>query len=459
MSLACLPARAAPPPRMHETAILRPQQARVEPRFGRSVAIAGTAVLVASPNDGDDGTAGGAVHVFGDSKSGWRRVQRLFSVDPASQDRFAQCVAADGSRMVVGRDRADDVGQDAGAVAVFRRNGYHFRLEADLLPSDAAPADGFGGAVAIGAASGGPTIVVGAPRDDGPGVDSGSASVFTFVEGAWRATTKLVAPDAAAGDWFGHAVAVSDSSIAVGAYGDDDRGEKSGAVYLFSLGSEGWRYDAKLAPEDSKQGDWFGFACALDRTTLAIGAPRDDGSGESAGCVRLYRKTTHGWEFESTLRPPPGSPTVWFGYAVALDRGRLLVGAPGDDTDGNDSGVAYLYRRERDAWTLSAVLAPSAPIEGAQFGACVALHDDLAAAGRIWDEDGEQVSGTAWVFRLPHAEGDSRGSRPPRGSDRPSDDQPTAPRRPVAPTTESPAAPRAAPPTPPPTPPPIGAST
>ena len=50
--------------------------------------------------------------------------------------------------------------------------------------------------------------------------------------------SKLTASDGAAGDWFGHAVSVSEEFIAVGAHGSDievgdQELEDAGAVYAF----------------------------------------------------------------------------------------------------------------------------------------------------------------------------------------------------------------------------------
>ena len=41
---------------------------------------------------------------------------------------------------------------------------------------------------------------------------------------------KLVASDAAAGDFFGYSVAIAGNTVVVGAYGDDDGGFSSGSV-------------------------------------------------------------------------------------------------------------------------------------------------------------------------------------------------------------------------------------
>ncbi|MDZ4753860.1 MAG: FG-GAP repeat protein [Phycisphaerae bacterium] len=385
------------PPVIHEEVILLPQPAQNEPRFGLAVAVTGSTVLVGSPRDGDDGTDDGAVQGFGDSKRGWRRVQRLQSTDPAWEDRFGQSVAASGSRVIVGRDRADDGAPNAGAAVVFKRAGYHYRKEADLVPPDPGADDGFGCAVAIDGAA----AIVGSSRDDDAGLDSGSAYAWALRGTSWELTAKLVAPDAASADWFGRAVAVDGNFIVVGAYGDDDRGEKSGAAYVFRRDGGEWLLDVKLVPEDLREGDWFGFSVAVHGDTIAIGAPRDSGAGESAGCVRLFRRGTGGvWTPEATLRPPMGTTTAWFGYAVALDTERLIIGAPGTDNGGEATGSAAVFACVDGTWTQRAELAPQSPVAGALFGSAVAVDGGLVAIGKQYDEDTEISSGKAWVFRL-----------------------------------------------------------
>ena len=83
--------------------------------------------------------------------------------------------------------------------------------------------DIFGFSVAIS----GDTIVVGAP---GEGLDvqgnrtfEGAAYVFTKPHGGWVSSsdaTRLTAPDAPPGTWFGTSVAVSDDTVVVGAPGN-----------------------------------------------------------------------------------------------------------------------------------------------------------------------------------------------------------------------------------------------
>jgi hypothetical protein len=398
------PTTAAPPDRLpvlREEAAFEPAGSEREPNFGRGVAIAGSAVVVACPREGDGGSAGGTAHVFGESKRGWRRTQRIRSPMPDAPDHFASAIAATGNRVVVGRDRADggsrSTGVPSGAVTVYRRAGLHFQHEADLLPPVPEAGDEFGAAVAID----GTLIAVGSPRDDEGATDAGSVSLWTLRDDAWVPEGELRAPDPHTADWFGSAVAVAGDWVAVGAYGADPRGEKSGAVYLFRRSAAGWSLHMKLAPRDLQAGDWFGFALALDGDWLAVGAPRDDSIAESSGSVRLFERRGDEWLQTAELLPRAGSVTAWFGYALALDRDRLLVGAPGDDTRAESAGMATLFERRNGSWLARAELAASSPRPEERFGSSVDLRDDRLMVGRYASEDEPVGMPRAWLFRVP----------------------------------------------------------
>jgi len=80
--------------------------------------------------------------------------------------------------------------------------------------------------VALGAG----TAVVGAPFVDWAGFDAGAAWVFVRAGGAWTEQARLVPDDAAEDDEFGIAVAQDGDTALVGAWLDDDAGERSGSA-------------------------------------------------------------------------------------------------------------------------------------------------------------------------------------------------------------------------------------
>ena len=106
-----------------------------------------------------------------------------------------------------------------------------------LTALDAAGGESFGFSVAVR----GNRVIVGAPRDDDAGNQSGSAYVFRLgpIDDIWIHETKVTASDAAAEDQFGHSVAVRGDRAVVGARLDDDAGNSSGSAYIFRRDDNG----------------------------------------------------------------------------------------------------------------------------------------------------------------------------------------------------------------------------
>jgi len=77
----------------------------------------------------------------------------------------------------------------------------------------------------------GDTMVIGADQDDDKGSNSGSAYVFTRdtpgdLASGWTQVAKLTAGDGAADDHFGSSVSIDGDTMVIGAYQDDDKGDK-----------------------------------------------------------------------------------------------------------------------------------------------------------------------------------------------------------------------------------------
>ena len=80
----------------------------------------------------------------------------------------------------------------------------------------------------------GDVAVIGSDDGEG-GYKTGAAYVYEFDGTVWQERAKLKASDAAVGDWFGTAAAVSGDMVLLGAILDDDGGDHSGAAYVFSM--------------------------------------------------------------------------------------------------------------------------------------------------------------------------------------------------------------------------------
>ncbi|EJK47683.1 hypothetical protein THAOC_33579, partial [Thalassiosira oceanica] len=200
-----------------------------------------------------------------------------------------------------------------------------------LLAPDGAPFDYFGASVAVYR----DTIVVGAEEDDDNGMRSGSAYVFVRSGDEWTPEAKLLVPDGAAFDYFGHSVAIYGDSIVVGAYWDDDNGSASGSAHVFVRSGKEWTHKAKLLAPDGAADDKFGYSTAIYRDTIVVGAHLDDDNGYWSGSAHVFVQSEgpsqEGWTHQAKLLAPDGAEFDYFGGSVAIYGDIIVVSAYWDD--------------------------------------------------------------------------------------------------------------------------------
>jgi hypothetical protein len=219
-------------------------------------------------------------------------------------------------------------------------------------------------------ASSGSTLVVGDAYWNSAGSGTvGAAYVFTQANGQLSTPVELTASDGKSYDLFGTSVADCTTMAAVGAPFHDG----TGAVYLFTQGKTGWAQAQEILPADGMAGDFFGSAVALTKTTLAVGAFR---KSAGTGVVYVYTLSGSTWVLQSELKGVGTNSN--FGFALSLSGTSLLIGAPGQSSG---AGAAYIYTLNGKTWTQQAKLIPQDGQHGGQFGYAAALAGTLAALG------------------------------------------------------------------------------
>ncbi len=329
---------------------------------------------------------------------------KLLGSDANAGDRFGVSVAIDGSIAVIGAYQNDSNGPDSGAAYVYELSGSQWVQQQKLSASDGCPGDQFGRAVAVE----GNTIVIGSYLDDNNDPNTGSAYVFTCASGVWSQQQKLTVSDANTGDKFGGSVSISNDTIVVGAYGDDDY---KGSAYVFTRTASVWNEQQKLTSSDRAQGDNFGCSVAIDTNTIIVGAYNHDHSSyQDAGSAYVYERQGTAWVEQSVLWSSDSNQADHFGCSVALDGNWAVIGAYECDIgDVCDAGAAYVFIKNDANWVeRQKLFDANGPNISDDFGRSVAIEGDTILAGCPYHlVDGEPAGavfefvrdGQTWVQR------------------------------------------------------------
>ncbi len=390
-----------------EVAKLTASDAAQGDELGDAVALTEDTVVVGSPGDDDAGSNSGSAYVFDRNQGGsadWAQIAKLIAT--ATDEGFGTSVAISGDTVVVGAHLNDAGGADSGTAYVFDHNqggAENWGLVKRLTASDADVGDRFGISVAISK----DTIVVGASFDDPAGSNSGSAYVFDRNRGGidnWGQVSRLNANDGAAGDRFGQSVAISGDTVVAGAQLDDDIANASGSAYLFERnrgGADNWDQIAKLSASDATMNDLFGASVDISDDTVVVGVFGDDDAGTDAGAVYLFDRDQGGadnWGQIAKLTASDANDNDLFGLSVAISGDTVLVGALFDD---DAAGSAYRFERNEggaNSWGEFQKFTASEAEAGDRFGASVAINGVTAVVGVPFDDDKRPFSGSAYVF-------------------------------------------------------------
>ena len=372
--------------------------------FGYSVSVYNnTAVIGAYFDDGDDdGSSSGSAYVFEKNSTGhWTQKQKLLASDGAAFDNFGGSVSVYNNTAVIGADfdDGDDDGPASGSAYVFEKNSSAtWTQKAKLLASDTAVSDNFGYSVSVY----NNTAVIGAYRDDSNGSDSGSAYVFEKnSSGNWTQKAKLLADDGAANDGFGDSVSVYNNTAVIGAYFDDDKGSDSGSAYVFEKNSSGnWTQKAKLLASDGEAFDWFGYSVSLSSNTAVIGASADDNNNKTnSGSAYVFEYSSGNWTQKAKLVADDADVNDYFGYSVSVYNNTAVIGAYRDDSNGSDSGSAYVFEYSSATWTQKAKLVADDADADDYFGYSISVYNNTAVIGASADDNNNKTnSGSAYVF-------------------------------------------------------------
>ena len=375
------------------------EPAGVSHRFGASVSISGDTLVVGSPSY-EVTRKTGRVSIYERSGNTWTLVKHIVSPNPDSQDNleFGAAVVVRGDVLAVGAPGFQQPltgSVRGGRVFTYLRSG-NWDLEQQLAPQGSEEGDRFGAALALSDT----VLAVGAPGDrktNGSEPRGGRVYAYqnqgtSFSRGA---NDEAEPPSIPAVDCeFGASIAVTNDLVIVGAPSatNENNQDEGGRVFAYSytqssgltpLGSAG------ITRSGSDPGERFGEVVVMDASTKTVAVTSSQlfrQTGE-LGTVHVFDEdpnTMNSWLVSTALNPSEMDGMTRFGRALALDGGRLLVGAARDEPPHNDlSGALYAFTKDQNmagVWTQGFRKPGGLPtIDGLGQGNAVAISGDLLA--------------------------------------------------------------------------------
>ncbi len=371
--------------------LVRNDAAKIEPpdstepsHFGFAIAVDGDTLVVGAPYLGVNRP--GRAYVFVRQGPTWQRSELPLQRDDTAADYFGFSVAIAGDTIVVGAPAGPE-----GRVYTFRRAAGEWIVAGTPLVGDSETE--FGSSVALTA----DWLAVGAPSDDRHGEDAGVVHVYRRVQGSWQPSPVL--PEKALTTTLarlGTAVALSGDTLLVGA---PYAAGFEGRAYVFERDGTAWRpqeltparAEPNANPARAEPNANFGFSVALQQNKGLIGA---NGTAGARGAAYPIVKETS-WRVGQSFGPQITAGDDAFGAAVAADGPRTLVAAPGSQ----GSGAAYVFE-DVTAVAGQEPLRGLKPETGEVFGKALAVSGDLALIG-AHTNDG--TFGLVYTFAAPRA--------------------------------------------------------
>jgi hypothetical protein len=268
-------------------------------------------------------------------------------------------LSSDGTTFAIGAPYNDGNGSNSGHVRIYGWNSVTSAWEQQGTDIDGEAAGDYSGIVSL--SSDGTTVAIGAYTNDGNGSNSGHVRIYAWnsVTSAWEQQGADIDGEAE-NDQSGRGVSLSPdgTTVAIGAPYNDANGTNSGQVRIYAWNSVTSAWEQQGADIDGEaENDQSGrnVSLSFDGTTVAIGAPYNDGNGSGSGHVRIYawNSATSAWEQQGAdIDGEVAADNSGCSVSLSSDGTTVAIGAEGNDGNSSDSGHVriYVWNSVTSAW-------------------------------------------------------------------------------------------------------------
>ena len=297
---------------------------------GASVSLSadGTIVAIGAYSNDEKGYMTGHVRIFKNVNNSWTQIGSDIDGEAAGDwSAFMEksvSLSADGTIVAIGAQRNDgnkadgSVIEDSGHVRIYRNiNNNWTQIGSDIDGADVFDLSGN----SVSLSSNGSIVAIGSWNRSINGPYKGHVRIFQNTNNNWTQIGSDIDGEAD-GDHSGYSVSLSadGSTVAIGAKYNEGTGERGGHVRIYKNVSGTWTrvgfdIDAEAAGDESGTS----VSLSADGSTVAIGAPENNGNGIASGHVRVY-------EVNNIDITPPNAPSSLSTSSLASDKTPAITG-------------------------------------------------------------------------------------------------------------------------------------
>ena len=367
---------------------------------GQIVAIGATRNSANGPNAGK----AGHVRVYQRVADGWNQLGNDIDAEvTGDQSGYSVSLSSDGRIVAIGAIYNDDNGSGAGHVRVYEYASTGWTQLGDDIDGEAAN-DVSGWSVSL--SSDGDIVAIGARYNDGKGTDAGHVRVYEYASTEWTQLGNDIDGETKH-DQSGYSVSLSSNGqiVAIGATKNDGTGNDAGHVRVYQRdagASTGWtQLGNDIDGEAANDNSGYSVSLSSDGKILAIGARYNDGKGTDAGHVRVYEYASTEWtQLGNDIDGEAAGDQSGYSVSLSSDGKILAVGAIFNDGNGDDAGHVRVYERDANGWTQLGIDIDG-EAAGDQSGYSVSLSSDgkILAIGAIFNDGTGSDAGHVRVYQ------------------------------------------------------------
>ncbi len=260
---------------------------------GGAVRLSGDGLILAvtAVGNDDNGQDAGHVKVYEYTTGAWTQIgSNLNGEAEGDKSGWSVSLSNDGSIVAIGALYNDGNGTHSGHTRIYKNNlGTWTQVGDDIDGEETYDYSG----TSVSLSSDGLTVAIGADWNDGNGDNSGHVRIYQF-DGTWSQLGDDL-DGRMSNDYYGWNVCMSDDglTVAIGAITDNTNSLILGYTRVLQYDSGTWsQLGADIEDETAYNGAGSYINLSNDGTTIAIGAPYNDGNGTDAGHVRVFKFDT-----------------------------------------------------------------------------------------------------------------------------------------------------------------------